>query len=176
MKYVQYVSAHNNNIKMSPTATIVMLTGQRYEIKFEPTEPMWSFAARIATVLPNGFYNPKTPNHTIIFHGKPINTFENRLIPVGNIITETEPRLCAIDWTLQCGAGTMIFYNALSPTDGCDRSICAICLEKINDITSGSTLNPMIPKVLKCGHTFHRGCINQAFNTSGNYLCPTCRK
>lgn len=160
---------------MSSKATIVMLTGQQYEINFEPTEPMWSFATRVATMLPNGFYNPKTPQHRLTINGVPINTFENRLTPVGNIVTKTSQRICAIDWTFQCGAGTMMFYNALSSTDGCDRSVCAICLEKIIDISSGSTMNPMIPKVLKCGHTFHRGCINQAFNTSGNSKCPTCR-
>ena len=160
---------------MSSTATIIPLTGKKYEITFEPTEPMWSFATRVAAMLPNGFYNSKTPRHTLIINHVPINTFENRLIPVGNIITETAQRIGAIDWTLQCGAGTMIFYNALSPTDGCDRSVCAICLEKIIDISSGSTSNPMIPKVLQCGHTFHRGCICRAFNTSGNSKCPTCR-
>lgn len=160
---------------MSSTATIVRITGQQYEIKFEPTELMWSFATRVATLFPDGFYNPKTPQHKLTYKHVPINTFENRLIPIGNIISESNPRIFAIDWTLQCGAGTILFYNALSPTDACDRSVCAICLEKIEDISRGSIQNPLIPSVLKCGHAFHKGCINQVFTTTGNKHCPTCR-
>ena len=156
---------------MPSVITIKRLTGQNVQMPFDPNEPIWSFSIRIELLLPYGFLSwENTGRYMVVFRGKMVNSFDNRLLPVGNIITEKNPSVYASDWKF---SGKLIFmYGNLSPNGGCDRSVCAICLENILEVSNGPLSNPLIPKVLKCGHAFHTGCIKQVVDKR----CPICRR
>lgn len=75
----------------------------------------------------------------------------------------TDPTLKEL--LIKYGAKPPVVYN--SPGEN-----CVICQgEKDNKIKTGSN---MIVKVIKCGHTFHLGCITEARKHSNR--CPICRE
>jgi len=45
--------------------------------------------------------------------------------------------------------------------------VCSICLEKLD-------FNEKIK--FKCGHYFHKNCINKWFNSSYSFKCPNCKQ
>ena len=47
------------------------------------------------------------------------------------------------------------------------ESDCSICLEKLDFVSK---------RKFTCGHYFHKGCIDQWFNTSQSFKCPYCRQ
>jgi len=51
---------------------------------------------------------------------------------------------------------------------GDDTTSCSICL---NPVGRSTRINPPI----RCGHRFHRGCIER-WKQQGNNTCPMCRK
>jgi hypothetical protein len=124
----------------------------------------------------DGIWRPNTSRHALMLDHRDINTFENRLKLVRDIIPEGTNAIYATDWTMQFCAKDMIFRGNLSPGGECDRSICAICCEPIVCITSGSIHNPKIPQVLECGHTFHRGCIEMRSIGVQYARCPICEQ
>ncbi|XP_069808936.1 E3 ubiquitin-protein ligase TRIM7-like [Dendropsophus ebraccatus] len=57
--------------------------------------------------------------------------------------------------------------SAMASADVRDELLCSICLSTFTD-----------PVILRCGHNFCRGCIDQFLNTQdefGDYFCPQCR-
>jgi hypothetical protein len=157
------------NQKMSLTAKIAMLSGPSYTVQFDPNERIISFNQRVANTVTSGVYKADTSRYRLLYKGKPLNTVANRNTLIREIVKEENPVFCASDWTLGCGAGSIYYRGNLSEI-GADRSTCGICLEEINDIHSGSPDNPLIPRVLHCGHAFHQGCFVGTLDR-----CPTCR-
>jgi len=54
-----------------------------------------------------------------------------------------------------------------------NRTECSICLNEKNYNIDVDYVNRV--KILRCGHTFHHGCITEHFNND-NKFCPLCRK
>ncbi|RID49393.1 hypothetical protein BRARA_H00196 [Brassica rapa] len=51
---------------------------------------------------------------------------------------------------------------------GCGKSSCPICLEEYDD-------DHEITKLNKCGHVFHRFCIDSWLSNDPRRSCPNCR-
>jgi hypothetical protein len=148
------------------------------QVNFDPEEPVWQFSARVAGALPNGWSdeNRITNRYALIYTESGtqqiVNTFSNRMGRVGDIITNPQSGLTAHVWHLAghiMGGGTVVFVGNSSPM-GTDREVCAICLE-VNSSNINDPNNPLRPVALRCGHVFHRECIQDP----RVFQCPACR-
>ncbi len=160
------------------TIAISFLTGKTLIFDYDPEEPCWKFYKRVGKDIGSLSCDEKTMYHSLYQAGKEINTFENRLLPMKSLINKDcccnkSRELCkcawirAVNWALKFGQAFKYMGNA--QPDGTDRSICAVCLEYIKEITSGSLTNPLIPATFDCNHTFHRRCVSKCMT------CPLCR-
>ena len=155
------------------TITICRLSGGNVQLEFDPAEPTWSFSRRFGEKIPGALHDG-TNSWGILFNGREINTFENRLKPIGSLIPEHTSKVHAILWDLRIGSG-LIWKGNASPRGG-ERETCAICLDEMHDIHSGPfDGNSLIAVALKCGHAFHKGCFAEYRRTPGGDTCPTCR-
>ncbi|HLB53236.1 MAG TPA: hypothetical protein VJK48_05990 [Chlamydiales bacterium] len=133
---------------------------------FDPNEPIWQFSKRITPLIDRGeILSGNTSTHSFSTEHKIVNTFNNRLRRVGEIVKHPEMGLYA---SINLRRLDPYFAGNCSPL-GAEREICAICLDPMKLIASGRTDNPLIPIAISCGHAFHKGCIQNL------EICPLCR-
>lgn len=168
-------------------AQVKRLFGDTFRIPYNPDELAYEFATRVAQTLPDGFESEFTPRYQIFrtrdgsrgsFNS--ICTYQNRFRPLREIFDvfeisrEQDIILGAIDWTVQCGAGSIYMKDSLNPhRHNYYRFTCTICGNSIVDIRSGRTDNPQIPIVLSCGHAYHRGC-HAIYTMARDHHCHQC--
>ena len=82
--------------------SICFLSGELLKLAYDPEEPCWKFCKRVGEKM-GAFLDPD--NKTIIYsllqspRGE-INTFENRLLPMKELIIK-DARICALEWTFK---------------------------------------------------------------------------
>jgi hypothetical protein len=155
------------------TITIRFLSRDSLTIDFNPEEPTWSFSKRVGEHLGEMRDDGITSRYKLLYNRRGVNTFINRLEPIGSLISDPSKGLCACLWDLMPGQSAIWRGNA-SPL-GADRTICAICLGDIQTFTAGRDDNPLIPVALKCGHAFHKGCLSEWLKSSADSACVLCR-
>lgn len=145
--------------------TINFLTGRKIEIPFDPEEPTWKFSQRLGQTENLLTDNGVTTQLKILYENQFVNTYANRLKPIGELIAGNLIAYAVImtpgkDW---------LFSGNCSPL-GQERDICTICSKGLETINRGSPDNPMIPCALKCSHVFHQGCLKREGH------CPSCHE
>ena len=156
---------------MSVTIKIALCTpvGQEVRVGFDPTEPTWVFCYRFGEKIPGALdLVSGTNRYGILYQGREITTFANRLRPIGELIPPETQYVQAIEWSVRAGVGFIWKGNA-SPLGG-ERSTCVLCSTEMRDIGALSLSNPLIPTTLKCGHAFHQRCLARWTQNT----CPTC--
>ncbi len=146
--------------------------GPTKQLECDLSEQIWELNRRLAQLFPEAVDPNRVSVRVGIVHARDgilINSFENRLRVVGDLIKDPSEMLHTAEYI----GFPLKLQGNMSPSRA-DRSICVICLEGINDITSGRTGNPLMPTALKCQHAFHIGCLSEMF-ASGRRNCPTCQ-
>ena len=160
---------------MAAPITLSFLSGKCIQMDFNPDEPIWSFSRRVGNQTRSLTDNGNTCLMKLLSCGQQINTFENRLKPIGQIVPDATTRVYAV--LNYSEESSHVMKGNASPQGG-ERTICAVCLDLLKVIRSGSRANPLIPITLDCGHAFHHGCLLQLQQRPGQEnrdKCPICR-
>jgi hypothetical protein len=142
-----------------------------FEIPFDPNEPIWSFSRRTMNLIPQARSGVVDTCHFFYLysdkdHSRILNTYDQRLMRIGDIVTDPTRGLLANSWFLMGEEDHLRFVGNSSPASTGDRSICAICLDAIVYTRD----NGLFPISLRCGHIFHQACVERLA------ICPLCRK
>lgn len=156
------------------TVTINFFGSRPLVVEYNPGEPTWMFSKSVGERVPGAITDGgNTSNIGLFLNNKGINTFANRMKPIGEFLGESVKHICAINLGLKMRQEA--FWRGNASPAGADRSICVICLEEIKEAHSGKRDNPLIAVALQCSHAFHRGCLNRYRLTNGDAGCPLCR-
>jgi hypothetical protein len=80
------------------TTIIIYTLHSNFRLAIHLDEPIWKVSRRAAEILPNGFYDQDTNKYMLLYHNLAINTLENRMKPIGSIISSLDQQVLARPW------------------------------------------------------------------------------
>ena len=127
---------------------------------FKPDELTWEFSQRVAEQF-HLFDAESTSLLALSLDGVPINTFANRMKPIGPLL-HNATSITGITWTQDNKDLSLLYKCNSSGIDYPDRGQCSTCLDDFPITEAELSNNPVT--VLKCNHAFHTMCIQAQLN------------